>query len=369
MKPFYTSKENEYQHLRRGVAISNWQHLSKVQVKGPEALEVINRLIISDAARIPIGRLSSTYILNSDGSVFADIYVWNQGESFLVIAEGPAPGALIEHMQTYGKPTGQTIATDVSDEMEIFGVDGPFAWELLKELVGVKILGLRYLEVISGQTIGGIPVDILRAGKTGEFGYFIVAPAPSAPAVWNALLEKGKDFDAAEYGHEALDLCKLENRFTGMQNEGAQATNALELNCRILVGRDKEEYIGKDAIEKALTEGIEKRVIGLCFDDSGIVHVEQGDIVEYQGQQIGTIAAANFSYLLGHEIAVAFIQNDYAFVGCGYEVKTIAGPFSAHTVSAPFVFNNSLKVRPQEDSFFTVDWSFNLSSVCSTCSV
>jgi glycine cleavage system T protein (aminomethyltransferase) len=369
MKPFYTSKENEYQHLRRGVGISDWQHLAKVQVKGPEALEVINRMIISDAARIPIGRLSATYILNPDGSVFADIYVWNQGESFFVIAEGPAPGTLIEHVKTHGKPAGQTTVTDVSDEVSILGVDGPFAWELLKELVGVKILGLRYLEVLSRLTIGGIPVDILRAGKTGEFGYFIVAPTPSAAAVWNALLQKGRDFDAAECGQEALDLCKLENRFASMRHEGAQAANALELNCRILVGRDKEEYTGKEAIEKALAEGVEKRVIGLCLDDPGEVHVEEGAIVEYRGKQIGTIVAANFSYMLGHEIAVAFIQNDYAFVGCGYEVKTVAGPRSVHTVSAPFVFNNSLKVRPQEDSFFTVDWSFNLSAVCSTCSV
>lgn len=369
MKPFYSSKENEYQHLRRGIGLSDWQHLSIVQVKGPDALEVVNRLVLSDATRIPVGRAAATFILNPDGSVFADTYVWNQWEGFFLLAEGPAPGALLEFVHAHGKPSTQTSVIDAADRLRIFSIDGPFAWELLKELIGVKILGLRYLEVMSQQSIGGVPVEILRAGKTGEFGYLVVCPAASADKVWTALVEKGKDFDAAQCGQEALDLCRLENRFISMQREGTKASNALELNCRIMIGRDKEDYVAADAIQKALAGGVGKRLIGLVLDAPGEFPIEAGAVVGYKNKVVGEIVAADYSYVLGHQVAVAFIENDYAYVGCPYDIETIAGARPAHTVSAPFIFNKSLTVRPQEHSFFTVDWTFSMSAVASSCPI
>jgi glycine cleavage system aminomethyltransferase T len=369
MKPFYSSKENEYEHLRRGIGLSDWEHVSRVQVKGPDALDVVNRLVLSDAARIPVGRVAATFILNPDGSVFADTYVWNHWESYFLLAEGPGPGELLRFVNTHGAPSERTTVTDIADQVAIFGIDGPFAWELLKELIGVKILGLRYLEVMPQQSIAGVHVDILRAGKTGEFGYLVVCPTASANSVWTALLEKGKDFDATQCGRQALDLCKLENRFINMQHEGAKAANALELNCRIMVQRDKEEYTAAEAIQKALAGDVKRRLIGLVFDDPGNVPIEAGAIVQYQDDEIGEVVAADFSYVLGRDIALAFIHNDYAFVGCPYSVKTRAGLRAAQTVSAPFIFNKSLTLRPQEHSFFTVDWSCSLSEVASTCSV
>ena len=368
MKPFYSSKANEYAHLRRGIGLSDWNHISRVQVKGPDALDVVNRLVLIDAARIPVGRVASTFILNPDGSVFADTYIWNQWDSYFLLAEGPGTSELLKFVNTHGSLSERTTVTDIADQMALFSIDGPFAWELLKELIGVKILGLRYLESMSQQLIAGIPVDILRAGKTGEFGYLVICPTASANRVWTGLLEKGREFDAAQCGRQALDLCKLENRFINMQREGAKAANALELNCRIMVERDKE-YTAAEAIQTALAGEVKRRLIGLAFEDPESIPIEEGAIVCYKDTEIGEIVAADFSYVLGRDIAIAFIHNDYAYVGCPYSVKTTTGLRFAHTVSAPFIFNKSLTVRPQEHSFFTVDWSCSLSEVAATCSI
>jgi hypothetical protein len=58
--------------------------------------------------------------------------------------------------------------------------DGPFAWELLKEVVGVKVLGVRYLAALEEEAVADVPVTVLRAGKTGEYGYLVMAPAEGA---------------------------------------------------------------------------------------------------------------------------------------------------------------------------------------------
>jgi aminomethyltransferase len=363
MKPFYSSKEEEYLHLRRGIGISNWQHLSKIQVKGPNALDAVNHLVASDASRIPIARLASTYMLNPDGSVFADTYICNQGDGFLLISEGPSPAAIFEHVRTHGKLARPDDAVDITEQKALFGVDGPFAWELLKQLIGVKILGLRYLEMMPGQTIAGTSADVFRAGKTGEFGYFVMCAIASSDAVWQALTKAGAEFGAVECGSESINLTRMENRFVNMESEGAKAQNILELNCRILIGREKEDYTGKDAVEGALTTGPKKRLIGICLDEKGEVPVQQGAIVEYKGKAIGEVTSSDFSYTLGHQIAVALLDNEYAYVGCPYQVQTSKGLQAGHTVSAPFILNNSLKVHPQEDSFFTVDWHYGITPV------
>jgi aminomethyltransferase len=363
MKSFNTSKENEYRHLRNGVGLSNWQHLSKIEITGADALDIVNRLVLSDASRIPIGRLTSTYLLNSNGTVFADAYVCNQGDRYLLISEGPTPVEVFQHVQNHGNLSHPGDAVDVTDQKALFGVDGPFSWELLKQLVGVKILGLRYLETMPGQTIAGAPVEVLRAGKTGEFGYLLLCPAAASDAVWQALQAAGTAFGAAECGFEAINLCRLENRFVNLVSEASKAANVLELNCRIMIVRDKDDYTGKEAVEGALANGIQRRLIGLCLDQQGETAIEPGAAVEYQGNKIGQVATSGYSFVLGRQIAVALLDTAYAYVGLAYQIQTANGLQTAQTVSAPFVFNNSLKIRPQEDSFFTVDWSYGLKAV------
>src|SRR5205823_545019 len=137
---------------------------------------------------------------------------------------------------------------------------------LIKDLVGMGILGARYLEVITDQSIAGTPATIYRAGKTGEFGYWIEVGQESSERTWAALLEAGRPFDLAPCASEATELCKLENRFINMDREGARAANVLELNCRTMVSSDKGDYRGRAAVESAIQNGLQRRVIGLTLE-------------------------------------------------------------------------------------------------------
>ncbi len=353
MKAFYSSKREEYEHLRRGVALASASAMQKVMFSGPAALDGINRVVLGDVSRLAVGRLMSTYMTKPDGSVYADVYIWNQGDTYLLVGESSGSGRLIDFIGELAQLPRGCDAADVSAEFGLIGVDGPFSWELLKEEMTVRMLGLRYLEVASEQTLAGIPVDVLRTGKTGEFGYLLKCGAADTDKLWEAVLAAGKPLGAIRYGTEAFDLAKLENRFTNMEREGADARNVLELNCRIMVSREKGDYVGREAIEEALEAGIERRIIGIRFDGEGPLP-EPGAGVRYQGASIGTVASADYSYALECRIGLAFLATDYAYVGCTYHVDG-AGP--AGTVSAPFLFNRSLTIRPQEDSIHTVDWS------------
>src|SRR5439155_8197535 len=96
--------------------------------------------------------------------------------------------------------------------------------------------------------LNDIAITVCRAGKTGEFGYWLLVAVEQAVTLWRFLLEEGRDYHLTPCGYESIDLCKLENRFINMKREGHMADNVLELNTRILVDPEKEEYIGCDAV-------------------------------------------------------------------------------------------------------------------------
>jgi aminomethyltransferase len=341
--------KKQYERLRLGAGLTDYSKYQVFELSGAGATTELNRVSLGDVTRLPIGRVLATYMLNEDGTLLADVLLWNQGGRFMILAETKQAESLAPFI---AKHAPGAMLKDLAPEICLLGIDGPFAWEVLKELVGVRILGLRYLETMSDQKIGDISTDIIRAGKTGEYGYILKCRAEDGAALAARLLEAGKPFEVAHCNSDVLDLCKLENRFTNVFKEGAAAKNVLELNCRVQVSSEKGDYVGREAVENCMEQGVSHRLIGLTIA-SGKVPAE-GSTVSYKGEDIGKLVSAGFSWTLDSAIGLALLSHEYSFVGCDYDV---AGE-KAKTVSAPFVLNKSIQIRPQEDSFKSVDWSF-----------
>jgi len=122
-----------------------------------------------------------------------------------------------------------------------------------------------------------------------------------------------------------------------------------------MVSRDKGDYIGRAAVEEKLENGIERRLIGLVLendDDGALTPIQSGTGVYCDGDKIGEIANSGFSFSLKRSIALAFLDVDFAYAGLDYRLEDGKGERGARTVSAPFIFNQSLRIRPQEDSYF-----------------
>jgi aminomethyltransferase len=341
--------KKQYERLRLGAGLSDYSSYQVFEISGPSATPELNRLTLADVTRLPIGRVLATYMLREDASLLADVLVWNQGGRFLVFAETNEAESLLPWFSTHAP--GASVK-DLASEFCLLGLDGPFAWEVLKEMIGVRILGLRYLETMPDQKIGAISTDIVRAGKTGEYGYILKCRAEDGPALREKLMEAGQAFHVMPCGSVPLELCKLENRFTNVFKEGARAKNVLELNCRVQVSSEKGEYLGRAAIEESMASGVPRRLIGLTA--TGATVPAEASTVSYNGEPIGELVSVAYSWTLGAPIGLGLLASDYAYVGCEYDIAGIA----FKTVSAPFVMNKSILIRPQEDSFKSVEWSF-----------
>ncbi len=346
----FTTTEQEYAAVRESVAISDNCHYGKFRIRGADAQDAVNSVVMVDVARLAIGRAAWTFMLREDGSVLCDVYILCTGDHYTIFSEGTNPENVASQLQAAADDHDCSLE-DVTQDVAIIGLDGPYAWELLKEQVGVRILGLRYLEFLDDQTLGDGTVSVIRSGKTGEFGYQLIMPAETAVAVWEHLLDAGKALDIAPAGAETLSVCRMENRFINMHREGAEARNPLEINCRVMVDVEKEAYVGSEALEQAMNEPLERRVIGIVVDGTAEQVPALGAEVTVDGEVVGTIVNAGFSLQLQKPIALASLQADTAYVGLEFNVPIGDATSTCKTVSAPFIFNKSLTVRPQEDSY------------------
>ena len=352
----YSSVEQEYQCLRSRVALVDLSHYAKIKVSGDGAQALIDHVILTDLARLPINQLQSTFILGEDGQPLADAFVANAGEYFLVLSEGMEPATVVEQLKALAESKfSDVVVSDQTAELGLVGVEGPYSWELLKSVVGTGIIGTRYLDLVSDQSLDGIAFSLCRAGKSGEYGYMLLTTGDRVAALWDGLRSRGERFNMLPAGYRALDLCKLENRFPSQHNEGSKVGNVLELNTRVLVSAEKGDYLGRDAIEGVIKSGISQRIIGLQFPESlsaadDVLGV--GAAVSCAGLPIGQLVNVGYSYSLKRWLGLALVRDAYACVGLDYSVAATNGEESGRTVSAPFLFNLSLKIRPQEDSYF-----------------
>lgn len=353
-----TRLKDQYARLRQGIGIRGDPGMGKYLLTGPGALDAVNRLVLGDISRVPIRKLTYTLILHEDGTLLTDAYVVNEGDSYRVLTGQGDAGELARVVRDTCGGDG-TAVEDVTNDSAFISLDGPYAWELLANVAGRAVLGARDLEVVPDQKIAGVPVTLYRVGKTGEFGYWVQVPADRVGEVEEALASAGRAYDLTPYGQQALDLCRLENRLLNVALEGAAARDPLELNCRLMVSTDKGDYLGREAIERVLASGPERRLIGLVLEVDGppgdAPRPAIGEAVTHRGQFIGTLANVQFSYALERPIAVALVDASHAYVGLEHEVSSSGTRYRARAVSAPFLGNRSTGVRFQEHSYLQRD--------------
>ncbi len=347
---YFSDAATEYQAVRNGVAISDQGHYSRFRISGSDALDYLNNLNLPDLARLPIGRAMTSLLLDDEGGVVCDVYILSFGSSYMVLAEGKNSEAVEQYLNSNVGDYDVQLH-DASEEVGLVGLDGPFAWELLKDLLGVKILGLRYLEMLENQKIGSTNVHIVRAGKTGEYGYLFLTSADQTASLWNTLTTAGSKYNIQPIGAHTLDLCRLENRFPNVRLEGSYIDNPFELNCRVLFDHEKDDHKGRQALEAVMEAGQKRRLIGFKVNDSKHVPAA-GDAVVIDGQTIGVVANSQFSLGLDAPIGLAIIDAEFAYVGIAYSVNSDGQTVDIVTVSAPFISNRSMTIRPQEDSYF-----------------
>lgn len=214
-----------------------------------------------------------------------------------------------------------------------------------KEDFGPDIVGLPYLS-IENYTFEGEPVRFLRAGKTSEFGYLVIAPVKIAPALFDALKSEAEQRGGRLCGLNAHDDLRLEGRFFNIFREGRRVRDPLPLGLQWMIDFDKESFSGCAAIKQRRAEGLKKKIIGLAAEP-GCDTLKDGARIFHEGWDVAEVVAEGFSYVLNQPLALALFAVELAYSGLQFHLGAPDGPV-VKSISMPPILPKSLTIKLDE---------------------
>jgi len=357
--------EHEYNAIRNAAALIDISPLYKYLITGKDATKLVNRIITRDINKVKVGQVIYCCWCDEQGKVIDDGTITRLEENkYRWTAADPS----LRWFRQNGLNMDVQIV-DISEKVAALALQGPTSGKLLKTVAEADLANLKYFRMTSGK-IAGVPVDISRTGYTGDLGYEIWVPWDDAVKVWDALSEKGKQFDVHAAGMLALDVARVEAGLLLIEVDYMSSKKALipsqkfspyELGFAKMVHLEKENFIGRVALAQDQKNGVARQLVGLeidwteveaCYEKYGLtpaapsqasrVHVP----VYVAGQQVGKATTTTWSPVLKKMIALASVETAHSALGTKLQleitIEAMRQNVTAKVVKLPF-FNPERK--------------------------
>jgi aminomethyltransferase len=353
----------EYNAIREQAALIDVSPLCKYEVRGRDAIQLVDRVITRDATRLRDGAVYYTPWCDEDGKVVDDGTVHRLAEDrFRWTAADP------QYRWLTMNASGLDVEIeDVSERLAAVALQGPCSRAILEAASGESFEDLRYFRRRPA-TIAGALIDVSRTGYTGDLGYELWIPAERAVDVWDALVVAGKPYGIRPAGMIALDVVRLEAGLILLEVDYTSARHAMnadqayspyEIGLGRLVDLDKAEFVGKRALAtEHKAGGPSRRLVGLELDWDDIVAlydaqglppaapaiVSREHIPLYDaggGRRIGRVTSLGWSPILKKPIALASVPASHEPAGSRlsveWTVEARRGRVAANVVGLPFL--------------------------------
>lgn len=333
----YGSIVEEHHTVRRRAGLFDLCHMGRFEVRGPRAVEALDRVVTNHVEKIKVGQIRYSLVLNEAGGVRDDILIYRMPETVLLVVNAGNREKLIAW---FGERLVQPGASlhDLSDEMAMIAVQGPDAQGLLAPLVEtewVDDLGsLGYYSMtaakmeVAGKSYQG---HISRTGYTGEDGFELYIPNERAIELWRGLSEVSGD-RLAPCGLGARDTLRLEAGMPLYGHELTEETNPLEAGLDFAIKLKKpSDFIGKQALLDARASGLARELRGYVVDSRRVAR--EGMDVFHGDERVGEVTSGAPSPTLGKNIASAYIERSVpADAALEVQVRKDRAPLIPHAL-------------------------------------
>jgi aminomethyltransferase len=332
--------EHEYNAIRNAAALIDITPLYKYLITGRDASKLVNRIITRDIHKVAKGQVIYCCWCDEQGKVIddgtitrldEDRYRWTAAE----------PNLRWFHQNGLNM---QVEVEDISERTAALALQGPTSARLLKTVADAEISNLKYFRMTSGK-IAGVAVDISRTGYTGDLGYEIWVDWKNAVPVWDALTAAGRQFDLHATGMLALDVARIEAGLLLLDVDYTSSRRALipsqkyspyELGFGRMIAFEKENFVGRAALERDHRQGVARQLVGLELDWDDIEalyekigltpaapsQASRAAVPVYSGnRQVGKATSTTWSPVLKKMIALASIATEHSQPGTVLEME------------------------------------------------
>lgn len=322
--------------LRKGATLTDFSFVRRFVYDESDGLDFLDGALAQNILKLRYGRIVDTFLASEDGEVAAECFVANIDDKVYVVAENIACDSRIDGALLQGCPS----AKDITCDTVLLSVDGPEAWRVAKDVCGQDIMNLPYLSIES-YDFEGERIQLMRNGKTGEFGYQFLAPVSVAEKLFDALKLSLDSAGGVLCGVDSVFNARLEGNFFNIYAEGAVVKDPVSLGIQWMIDMQKDSFPGSDAI-------FARRQKGACASLAGVkganpsVALPVGGAVFAGGRKVGDIVSSGFSRILNAPIALVLFERKYALAGFDYSTSP-DGDLDVSTVSMPPIIPLSLQ--------------------------
>src|SRR6201996_4892809 len=270
----YKGLIEEHMAVRAAVGLFDVSHMGDIQLRGPNSLAAVQRLLMNDASKLQTGQAHYSAMLYDNGTFVDDVVLHKLGENdYLIVINAGTREKDVQWVRKTLGGTGGLHITDVSDYYTQIAIQGPKAADTLQKLTGVNLSTIKNYWFTWGQVCGLHNVMIARTGYTGEDGFEIYIPSdePTSARVWGEVREAGAEFGILACGLGARNTLRLEAGMALYGHEISDTINVFEAGLGRYAKLDKPEFVGRAellAIQAAGGPG--RKLVGLEMIERGV---------------------------------------------------------------------------------------------------
>ena len=307
----YTGIMDEHLTVVNEVGVFDVSHMGEFWVKGPKALEFLQRVTSNDASKLQPGMAQYSCFVNENGGIVDDfiLYLFEPEKYLLVVnaANIEKDWAWCQKYNTMGAEL-----ENASAHMAQLAVQGPKAAETLRKLTSEELSAIPYYSFVTGTIAGVEKVIISNTGYTGAGGFELYFYPEQGLKIWDALFQAGEQFGIKPIGLGARDTLRLEMGFCLYGNDLDDTTTPLQAGLGWITRfADNKPFVGREQLEKEKAEGLSRRLACFVMIDKGIPR-HGYEIVNAAGETIGNVTSGTISPLLKVGIGMGYLKPEYA---------------------------------------------------------
>lgn len=312
---------HEHKVVREKVGIFDVSHMGEFKIVGPQALDVIQKITINDAAKLSKWDAQYSAMCYEDGGIVDDLLIYNMGQDgYLLVVNG----ANIEKDWNWVLENSKGFDAELmnqSEEIHLLAVQGPKALDTLANLTKIDMSVIPFYKFREGMLLDEYML-VSRTGYTGELGFelYFRNNKGTAERIYNAIMEAGEKYGIEPIGLGARDTLRLEKGFPLYGNDIDQTTNPIEAGLGWITKVNKGDFIGREKIIEIMESKPTRRLVGFTVDTDKFI-ARHGYTVFADGKEIGQVTSGNQSPSLGIPIGMAYVQTEYKNPGTKIEIE------------------------------------------------
>ncbi|MGY1712287.1 2Fe-2S iron-sulfur cluster-binding protein [Geodermatophilus sp. SYSU D00758] len=341
---------------RTGVGLLDGSTLGKIDVQGPDAAVLLDRLYTNLMSSLKVGSVRYGVMCGVDGMVIDDGTVLRLAEDrFLVLTTTGGAAKILDWMEEWAQtewPDLRVHCTSVTEQWVTFPVVGPRSRDVVGAVFpGVDVSAEAFpFMTWRDTTLEGVPVRLARISFSGELAYEVYVNPWYAVAVWQRLLEAGRPYGITPYGTETMHVLRAEKGYPIIGQDTDGTVTPHDLGMAWAVSKKKPDFVGKRSFARVENQNpLRKQLVGLLPVDRRTVLPEGSQIVEYRadGQlppppvpMLGHVTSSYRSAELARPFALALVKGGRERIG-----ETVHVPVNGTLV--PVEVTGSVLVDPE----------------------